>query len=65
MAVNQSRDYNEQVGFKWESEAFEEFQRSIAQVKAEGEIDPSMNRSEAIRRILENWAENPDAEFLE
>lgn len=48
------------ISFKWEKDEYDEFRRTLSRLKAEGELDPGVTRSEAMRKILENWAENPD-----
>jgi len=52
------------VTFKWDEDTYEEFRQAFVQLQAQGEIPTDMTRSEAIRAILEDWMENPDAEIL-
>lgn len=60
-----NRDLDVHVSAKWDSEKMEKFEDQIIQMKANGNLDRSVTKSEFIRRILENWTENPDREMLE
>lgn len=46
--------------FDWDQERYDEFRRKFAQLQGEGEIDPDLTRSDALRAILEDWLEDPD-----
>jgi ATP-dependent Clp protease ATP-binding subunit ClpA len=54
-----------QISFKWNEEEYEDFRKALAQLQADGKVDPAVNRSEAIRRLLENWSDDPDPELLQ
>jgi hypothetical protein len=59
------RELNTTLSVKWDHESLEYLEDEIIRLKAEGELDNAVTKAESIRRILENWTENPDSAMLE
>jgi len=53
------------TSIRWDPDDQDEFMAAVRRLQAEGEIPTDIERSEAMRRLLNNWAENPDPKLLE
>lgn len=53
------------MNFRWDDDKRNQFVTTLRKLQAEGDIDPNLNKSEAIRAVLEHWAENPDPDVIE
>jgi hypothetical protein len=50
---------------RWDPDDEDEFVRTLRKLQAEGKVPQDIERSEAIRRVLNGWAEDPDSSYLQ
>ena len=49
---------------RWDPDDEEEFVATLRRLQADGKVPNNLDRSEAIRRVLNGWAKDPVAEYL-
>lgn len=50
---------------RWDPDDEDEFLRTLRQLQAEGAVPQDLNASEAIRGVLNGWAEDPEPDYLD
>lgn len=50
---------------RWDPEDEQEFVATLRKLQAEGVVPMDMERSEAIRRVLNSWAEDANPAYLQ
>jgi len=49
---------------RWDPDDEDDFVQTLRKLQAEGEAPADIERSEAIRRVLNGWADDPDPSYL-
>jgi len=52
------------TSFRWRPSAEDEFIAVVEELQESGEIPDNLSRSEAIRRVLNGWSEDPKSDYL-
>jgi hypothetical protein len=50
---------------RWDPDDEAEFLATLRELQGEGEVPHDLERSEAIRRVLNGWADDPDPSYLQ
>jgi len=50
---------------RWDPDDEADFVATLRQLQAEGKIPQDIEQSEAIRRVLNGWAENPESSYFQ
>lgn len=52
------------TSFRWKPSREEDFLEAVENFQEQGEVPEGLSRSEAIRRVLNSWSEDPDSDCL-